>query len=406
MKIYKYILSSAFLLSLALVSCTNTSEEKKHGHDEEKEESHEENVVTISKQQNKVLNLEFKGLRKRNLNNFVKASGKIEIQAKNKASISFPIGANISAVYVVQGQKVSKGQILAKLNHPDIIEMQTQYQQALSNLEFLKQDFERQELLLKNNITSGKQYQKVKADYMSVKARVAGFENKLSLLNIPSKLVAEGKIIKDISLRSSINGTISKVNINLGKFIEPQQELFEILDTKEKHVDIKVFEADIKDIKVGNEVIFTINNSDKDEYKAEVTSIASSVDEHNRAITVHAVIINNNNTLIPGMYVSARILTSTKEIYAISESAVVIKDNKSYVFIIDNDQHEDKDEHGHDDKEGSIKLKMIEVKTGIKDMGYIEIAFYENQKSDIQIAQNGAYYLLAEMNKSETEHVH
>lgn len=401
MKINKYILPALLAFSLTFPSCGDSSKGKKQ--EEAHEEEHEEDVVTINKQQNKVLKLKFDTLSKRNLNNFVQTTGQITVQAKNKASISFPIGANVSKVYVVQGQRVSKGDILAKLTHPDIIEIQTQYQKALSNLKFLKKDFERQELLLKNNVASGKQYQRIKASYMNIKSEVAGLTNKLSLLNIPADIVAQGTIIQNITLKSSITGTISKVNINLGKFIEPQQELFEILNTKDIHVDLKVFESEIQGIKTGNKVIFMLNNNTNDEFKAKVTSIASSVNESTRAITVHAIVQENTHKLIPGMYVSARILTKNIQEYAIHESAIVKQNNKHFVFIIDNDDH---DEHNKTKNDGAIRLKMLEVKTGIKDMGYIQISFFEKQKANIQVAQNGAYYLLAEMNKSETEHVH
>ena len=49
---------------------------------------------------------------------------------------------------------------------------------------------------------------------------------------------------------------------------------------------------------------------------------------------------------------------------------------------------------------------MIEVVKGISDRGFIEIKLLEKLDSDVHIALNGAYFLLAEMKKAEAEHSH
>ena len=95
---------------------------------------------------------------------------------------------------------------------------------------------------------------------------------------------------------------------------------------------------------------------------------------------------------------------------AVPKDAIVTEGDKSYIFIVDNDEHGHKEEKENDEHEHktniAVKLKMVEVIKGISDRGFIEIKPLVNLDRDVHIALNGAYFLLAEMKKSEAEHTH
>ncbi|MDE5423686.1 efflux RND transporter periplasmic adaptor subunit [Ancylomarina sp. DW003] len=429
MLIKKYILPIAIISSLFFfTSCDSnkpskakTEEHGEAGHEEEGE--HEENVVKISKMQDEVLKLKFDHLKTMNLSQFVTTTGKLQVPPENQASISSAIGANVVSILVSEGDMVKKGQILATLSHPDLIQLQVDYQESINQLEYTKKDFERQEMLLKNNVASGKKFQQVKSEYFSLKAKSKGLEAKLALLNINPETIKNGMILNTIPVIAAIGGSVSAVEVNLGKYVEPQTELFEILNTSKLHADLKVFESDIVKLEKGQNVIFQLNNESIKTYSARVTSIGKSFSENPRAITVHATIDANYQELIPGIFITGKIITGEEELLAIPEEAVVVEGDKSFIFILDNDHEEEGHEHGgngdghkeekdHDHGEKGhdggekVSLKMIEVLTGVKDRGYIEVKPLVKLDSEALIAQNAAYYLLSEMKKGEAEHSH
>ncbi len=71
-----------------------------------------------------------------------------------------------------------------------------------NRLEYLEQEYERQRELFENNIGAGKDYQRVKADYNTAKARYTGLKSRLELVNISPKTVMDGDITKSINIIS------------------------------------------------------------------------------------------------------------------------------------------------------------------------------------------------------------
>lgn len=416
MKFNKYIIPALVLsTSLFFVSCESKPQKVTIEVSIPEEEGHDENIVRISEEQDEVLQLKFEHLQKMNLSEFVSASGKLQVPPQNQASISSAIGANVASINVIEGDVVRKGQVLATLTHPDLIQLQVDYQESVNQLEYLKKDYERQEMLLKNNVASGKQFQQVKSEYLSLKAKNKGLEAKLRLLNINPSVVKSGNIINSVPVLATIDGAISKVEVNLGKYIEPQTELFEVLNTDKLHADLKVFESDITKVRTGQEVVFQINNQNGSSYTAKVTTIGKSFEENPRAVMVHSTVSAKNTGLLPGIFITGKIMTGENEVLALPEAAVVTEGDKSFIFVAshqeeDANAHKEEDEHRHGNEghEGGAKitLKMIEVITGVQDRGYVQIKPLEKLDNEILVAQNAAYYLLAEMKKGEAEHSH
>ena len=116
------------------VSKTEATGEDTHGeegHDEEEgghEEEGEEGVVELTTQQIETIGLETKTLEKRNLGNNIKVTGNLELFPQDMANISPFVGGNVRSIKVIEGDKVRKGEVLAYLEHPDIISMQQEYQ--------------------------------------------------------------------------------------------------------------------------------------------------------------------------------------------------------------------------------------------------------------------------------------
>ena len=108
---------------LFIVSCGN-SVNKEEG--KELEEEHAEEVH-FSKQQFQSLGMKVDTLPLRNISSYVDANGQLEVPPQNEAAVTAIIGANIISIKVIEGDKIKKGQVLAYLNHPDLIKLQTDY---------------------------------------------------------------------------------------------------------------------------------------------------------------------------------------------------------------------------------------------------------------------------------------
>ena len=290
------------------VSKTEAPGEDAHGEEGHEGEEGEEGVVAISKQQAETIGLETKPLEERNLGNNIKVTGTLELFPQDRANISPFIGGNVSSIKVVPGNIVRKGQVLAYIEHPDIIAMQQEYQEKNDELVFLKQDFERKKTLYDKGVSSGKEFQMAQSKFRSTTSSVNGLKSKLRLLGLDPSKVAEGEIYSAIPIITPISGYVGEVMVSLGDYVAPQSKMFSISDNSKIYVNFKVYEKDIKQVKEGQQIYFSTASKPNELLKATVRSIGQTFESDPKAIEVLADIENKDKDLLPGMYVEGRIV--------------------------------------------------------------------------------------------------
>ena len=389
-----------FIISLALVTfsmigCNNTTKTSQSDENasagemdhDEKGHSSEEGIVQLTDLQAETIGLEINPLEKKSLGNTIKVTGKLELFPQDRANISPFVGGNVRSIKVIEGDKVNKGQVLAYLEHPDIISMQ--------QLVFLKQDFERKQILFDKGVSSGKEFQMAQSKFRSTTSSVNGLLSKLRLLGINTEKVIQGHIFSSVPITTPISGYVDEVMVSLGDYVAPQTKMFTVSDNSEIHVDFKVYEKDIRKVKEGQEIYFTVAAKPDQLLKAKIHAIGKTFESDAKALHVHADVHNDDKELLPGMYVEGRIVQDAKMAFAVPEDAIVREGEQSYIFILDED---DKME------ENKMKFKMIPVNVGITDLGYVEINLPAEIAKKVKVVTKGAYTLSSEMIKGELGH--
>jgi len=412
-------------IAALMSACGSSSPKEKEEHGEHEEAGHgEEDIVSLTEQQMDAIGLKMVQLEKRTLNIAVTASGTLELAPQDKADVSPVIGGIVKTINVFEGDKVRKGQVLATLEHPDFIQLQQDYINTVNSLEYLEKEYERQKKLYEEKVGSGKDFQKTSADYFNSKSNAEALKAKLNMIGINSSEVAKGKIFPLVNLTAPINGIVSLVETNVGSYIEPLTKVFEIVDNEKIHADLMVFEKDMDKIKVGQKIYFSTTGVADKELEAKIFAISPAFEQNPKAIHVHANIVTQNVKLLPGMYIKGKIIANDVETDVLPEHAIVTEEGKTYIFVqkegkehdhghekeaqsSDEHAHEsDKDEHHEGHEEGKLGFEMVEVITGTTSNGYTEVKLLKPLPKNAQIAGSGAYYILAEMGKGETEHSH
>ena len=374
--------------SLLIVSCGN-SVNKEEG--EELEEEHVEEVL-FSTQQFQSLRMKVDTLPLRNISSYVDANGQLEVPPQNEAAVTAVIGANIISIKVIEGDKIKKGQVLAYLNHPDLIKLQTDYINSWNQLQYIDKEYQRQKKLYDEKVGSGKEFQKTQADYQSMKGTVVGYEAQLRLLGLSLMKIQQGEIYDQVPVSTPISGYVRHVNVKTGQYVQPQTEMFEIVNIDHIHTDLMVFEKDMHKVKEGQKVKFSIESLPGKELEATIYSVGKAFEQDPKAIHLHAEIHNKEGLLIPGMYVRGRIIIDDVRCYALPEAAVIRDGDKYFIFTA-----EKKDE------DGEVEWEFVpeEIIVGAMDNGWIEVKLLQPLEEGTTVAWNNAYYLLAEMKKGE-----
>ena len=387
------------LLAIAFASCTNEQSKDPHAdhaHDEVADAAHphDDDVLEIDKKVFESMNIKFDSLIRRNLSEAVYATGHLRLPPNNEATVTAMVGANIRDIKVIEGDKVAKGQTLVIMHHPNLVELQTNFIELASELEYLETEYERQKKLFDLDANSGKSFQKVKSEYLSKSARYKGEKKKLQMLGISTDNVLKGEITENIAIKSPIPGFVTKVAVRNGQYINPNDEILSIVNNDHIHADLMIFEKDAMKVKKGQKVRFSTEYIPDRELNAEIYSVGKVFEENPKAVHIHAEIKDNKEGLIPGIYIKGTILIDSSKVNTLPESALVRDGKDFYAFVYE----------GKDDDH--VQLRRVKVITGLIKDGWVEVKSILSNDKVMKIAQTQAYFLQAEMDKGSVGHSH
>jgi cobalt-zinc-cadmium efflux system membrane fusion protein len=213
---------------------------------------------------------------------------------------------------------------------------------------------------------------------------VQSLYQKLKLAGFAPESVNKDNISSGISVRSAISGYVAAVHVNIGKYLNPSDVLFEIISTDDIHLALTVFEKDIPLLRVAQEVFAFTNEQPQIRHRCRILLIGREIAE-NRSIEVHCHFDQEAVRLLPGTYMNAEVMVKNQQANVLPEEAILQYSNRKYVFVqID-----------------SLHYSMREVQTGITENGYTVVSGAGIAPAD-QVVIKGSYTLLMMLkNKQE-----
>jgi cobalt-zinc-cadmium efflux system membrane fusion protein len=370
---FKHINIGFLVLSLITIlqSCGN-----KVAQNETKTNEISVQELVLTDAQMKNANIGFDTAKIVKLSGTIKVNGVIDVPPQNMVSVSLPLGGFLVKTKLLPGMHLNKGDIIAVMEDQQYIQLQQDYLTAKVQFTYIEKEYQRQAELNQSKASSDKIFEQAKSDYQSQKILINALSEKLKLIGLDPSRLNENNMSKSINVYSPINGFVSKVNVNIGRYINPSDVMFELVNPDDIHLNLTIYEKDLQSLHIGSKVkAFTNNNPDK-LYDCDVILIGQDVSKEG-FVQVHCHFQTYSNILIPGMYMNAELESDSKMALALPESAVVSHEGVEYVFIEKANKH----------------FEMITVKTFSRSNGKVEIE--ENPKLiGIKVVVNGSYDLL------------
>ncbi len=366
-------------IAFLLASCQTNVEKV-----QQEESAKMPNSLVLSDAQLKSIGVKTTALTFKKISGLIKVNGKIDVPPQNLISVSVALGGYLKSTKLLPGMHISKGEVIAVLEDQQYIQLQQDYLTTKIKLQTSEQEFQRQKDLNESKAASDKVFQLAKADYLSNKVVMSALSEKLKLININSLTLTEENLSKNINIYAPFDGFVSKVNVNIGKYITPSDVIFELVNPNDIHLNLKVFEKDLIQLSIGQKLTAYTNNHPEKKYRCEILEISKDISD-DRTAQVHSHFENYDNTLLPGMYMNAEVELSNKEVEAIAESAILSFDAKKYVFV----------------QNAKNAFQMLEIQTGNAEDNFVEVINANDLKGK-QIVVEGAYTLLMALkNKPE-----
>jgi cobalt-zinc-cadmium efflux system membrane fusion protein len=343
-----------------------------------------ENVIVLNEKQLNAAKLSFSKLEEKVIGSFITANGSIDVPPQNMISVSVPLGGYLKSTKLLPGLQIRKGDVIAIMEDQQYIQMQQDYLTTKAKLVYSKSEFERQKELNASKASSDKVFQQIQMEFNTLRIALNSLEQKLKMIGIKPESITDNNITSTIKIYSPINGFVSNVNVNIGKFVNPSDILFELIDPSNIHLNLKIFEKDLNQLAIGQKLITYSNTDPSKKYAAEISLISRDLSEE-RIAEVQCHFENADKSLAPGMYMNAEIQLKNDRKLAISEEAILNFEGSDYIFV----------------KKSNNSFEMTPIKIGTIENGFVEVINAETFK-DKQLVTKGAYTLLMSLkNKSE-----
>ncbi|MBC7495152.1 MAG: efflux RND transporter periplasmic adaptor subunit [Flavobacterium sp.] len=373
----KNIIKIACLI-LTITACNSNKKEQKV------EAIENQNNVTLTNEQLKNVSIETTAIEQRTISTLLKLNGQVDVPPQNMISVSMPLGGYLKSTKLLPGLHFSKGEIIAVMEDQQYIQLQQDYLITKSKLNFAEKEFVRQKELNQSQASSDKVYQLADTDYKTLRITLRSLAEKLKLIHINPNRLSEKSISKSVNIYAPINGYVSKLNVNIGKYVNPSDVLFELINPLDIHLNLKIFEKDVIKLQIGQKLVAYTNNDINKKHLCEIILISKDLSAEHTA-EVHCHFENYDKNLLPGMYMNAEIRIKNNKSFALPTESVVNFEGKNYVFVVKNLNN----------------FLLHEVQIGTNEDEFIEVLNYSDFKQN-KIVTKGAYTLLMKLkNKSD-----
>ncbi|TKJ40675.1 hypothetical protein CEE37_06850 [candidate division LCP-89 bacterium B3_LCP] len=355
----------------------------------------EEGVIHLTSEAMKEAEIEVTALTARPMQSTLQLPGVVEPRPTGEGFVGSLIEGRVKEIHAEIGDLVKIGQPLCSIESPEIGEAAAEYITALAEFEYIKGDLERHEVLVAEGIGSKKEQLELEAQIKAGQTTLDAAERALyaigfndeDIMSLEMSYHTGGNVV----LRSPIEGTVVDRKARIGMRVDPEGDLFYVVNHDRLWVRFGIPEQDISDIETGMIVTVTSRNGHEKEITGEVERVGGQLNAETRTVVAFARIDNPRERLLPGGFVTVNVAKNNGNIpsLAVPIEAIFQDEHGDYAVYI---------------QVGNGEFALKEVTTGHRMGGWIEIV--EGLAMGEQIVTRGAFAIRSEGLKGQFGHGH
>ena len=292
--------------------------------------------------------------------------GKIAVDEDRATPIFSPYAGRVTKLLAKPGDRIERGQLLFVVEATDMVQAQNDFIAAVAGLNKAQSQVtlaetveKRMHELYASKAIALREWQQAQADLTAAQSDLKSAEtaleaarNRLRILGKTDQeiatLQATGRISPETPIPSPIAGTIVQRKVGPGQYVSnsASDPVFVVGDLSSVWLLAYVRETDAAQIKIGQQVKFTVLAYRTDAFGGNISYVAATLDPNTRRLLVRATVPNPQGLLKPEMFASVTIFTDEGDWSpAVPVDAVIYEGDKARVWV------------AHDDK--SIELRQV-----------------------------------------------
>lgn len=324
MRIKNLMLFLAIISSLYLNGCSKKEEKK----DETQKQKIKAELLIISK---------------KNVSDIYEVSG--TVTSKNPVNIVSKTTGTVVQVNAVEGEKVNKGKLLILIDSPEIRAMLQSAESSIqetkkaldiakANLNLAESTYRRYENLFKEQAISRQEFENIETKYIVAKNEVGRLENAVR------QAEAEKSRIKGMEshlyINAPVSGIVTQKFVNPGYNVMTGTQLITVEPEDSLRIEVNADEKILSLIKKGMKIPVYIDALKK-EFLGIVSEYVPAVDPNTRTFKIK-IDLPKDPKLAIGLYGTVKISLGKKESLWVPQSAIYLRGQLSYVFVVDKDK--------------------------------------------------------------------
>lgn len=247
--------------------------------------------------------------------------------------VSAPLAGLVEQMLVAAHQPVKKGQVLARLQSPELADLQHTYLQAATQADLARANLERDAALFKEGIIAESRYLAARSRSVETAADLAERTQALRLAGMSPEAIAglrAGQRVGTlVELAAPFDGVVLEQLAVAGQRLEPRAPVAKVARLSPLWLEIQLPIARLGDVHEGAPVAVPASQA-----SGEVIAVGRSVTSGNQTVLVRARIERGAERLRPGQYVEASLAVADRgNAFAVPAEAVVRIGGKPAVFV-------------------------------------------------------------------------
>lgn len=246
--------------------------------------------------------------------------------------VSAPQTGLVQSLQVAAGEEVHIGQELARIQSPDLLALQRDFLQVLTQLHLARTELERDQNLYKEGIIAERRLLEKRSRYAELAAARDERRQALELAGMSTaairSLSSSRTLTSTLGVQAPMDGVVMEVMVNTGERVEFTEPLFRLADLEPLWLEIRAPLDDVESLEIGAEV-----EVDGCPARARLFLIGREVDSDSQTVLLRAEVYTGSDALRPGQFVRVRLAGSSEPGYSVPSSALVRSADRVVVFV-------------------------------------------------------------------------
>lgn len=290
-------------------------------------------VIPFSESQRKALQIETGSLELASASASGKLPGKVAVPNAQLHIITSPQEGLVATLLVAEGESVTQGQALARIQSPAMLALKGEYLEVYARYQLAKSNYDRDQQLSREGIIAERRLFESRAQYEGLQTTLARLTRTLELAGMEeqslTRLRTSRKLDSTLVVTAPFDGVILEQLTTAGNRVQAADPLYQLARLRPLWLEIHVPLEQLADVQLGQKIVVPAV-----EVSGTVITIGKMVHGVDQGVLVRAEVREGAEKLRPGQFLQVQLaFDSTLKSYRVPRSAVVHSAGNAYVFV-------------------------------------------------------------------------